>query len=78
MRSYFFGSGYICATIGSKKSIVGRKEEDDMEEREDAEEIAEMKEDFMAGVRGDAKPLRRIAILMGEDSREPILVSWRW
>lgn len=49
-----------------------------MEEREDAEEIAEMKEDFMAGVRGDAKPLRRIAILMGEDSREPILVSWRW
>ena len=30
----------------------------------------------MAGVRGDANPLRRMAILRGEVSRLPIVVDW--
>ena len=61
--------------MGSKKSIVGGDEEGREKRRYD-DLIADMKEERMAGVRGETNPFRRIAILRGEVPRLPILVGW--
>lgn len=51
---------------------MGGEADDEMEERHEAEVMADMKDDRIRGVRGEAKPFRRMAIFRGKVSMEPI------